>query len=277
MTESSLISSIDGPGTLFDSHCHFDFEVFGNDESRLKIWDQCRQQGVQHLLIPGVAPAQWQHAYRIAGNLPGVLMALGVHPWWIKKVFAGLEKKILSAEQLEHLISLSKEKPCVAIGECGLDAAIDININQQLPMFEQHLQLASELDLPLIIHVRKTHNETLALLKRYRPKAGGVIHGFTGSLELAQRYWALGFYLGIGGSITYSHAAKTRNTVKNMPLESLLLETDAPDMPLQGYQGRPNSPLRLNEVAKAMADLRNVPIESICRATTENSLRLFKI
>ncbi len=120
-------------------------------------------------------------------------------------------------------------------------------------------------------------NETLQLLARLKPAGGGVIHGFTGSLDLARQYWALGFYLGVGGSITYPRANKTRQALASMPLESLLLETDAPDMPLNGFQGTPNSPLKIVNIAQALAALRTETIEDIARQTTENAHQLFNL
>ncbi|MFT6388683.1 MAG: TatD DNase family protein, partial [Cellvibrionaceae bacterium] len=194
-------------------------------------------------------------------------------PWRLNS----LEGKVLDSAQLTQLEYYLSQEKCVAVGECGLDALIESGLDKQQAIFEQQIQIACKLELPLIIHVRKTHNETLKLLSHYRPKAGGVIHGFTGSVDLAQRYWSLGFYLGIGGSITYPRANKTRKTVKGMPLESLLLETDAPDMPLSGFQGEPNSPLRLPDIAHALAELRQDTFESICHVTTENSRQLFML
>jgi TatD DNase family protein len=252
--------------TLFDTHCHFDFDVF--DSERTIIWQQCLQQGIGHLLIPGVEPSQWLKAHELAVQYSGVFMAAGLHPWWLDS--AVLPDKNVWAERLS-------QEHCVAIGECGLDACIETPLAKQTPIFEQHLQMATECAMPIIIHVRKTHNETIRLLKRYRPSQGGVIHGFTGSIELAQEYWAMGFRLGIGGSITYQRANKTREAVKQMPLESLVLETDAPDMPLDGFQGQANSPLKVRNVAESLAGLRQESLEHIAEVTTHTAKQLFSL
>jgi TatD DNase family protein len=251
---------------LFDSHCHFDFPVF--DSSRKKQWSECNEQGVSQLLIPGVEPKQWSVARDISMTHQGIVMAAGLHPWWISSAELPL------VEEWQNALSYSS---CVAIGECGLDACIDVPMRQQVVIFERHLQLAMDYDMPLIIHVRQAHNELVRLLKRYRPAKAGVIHGFSGSLELAKTYWKMGFRLGIGGVITYPRAKKTRAVVAGMPLSSLLLETDAPDMPLQGFQGEENHPLRLLDVANTVATLRGEPLADIAAATTENTLRLFAI
>lgn len=257
-----------------DTHCHFDFSVF--DDSRDELWKLCRQNNIHHLLIPGVCPAQWSLNYGLTKTLAGIVCAAGVHPWWIN----ALEKEDccnegLSEELLQRLRCALIRENCVAVGECGLDKSIDADFAYQRRIFEQHIRIACELSLPLIIHIRKTHSETLQLLSKHKPSSGGVIHGFTGSLELAQQYWRLGFYLGVGGSITYPRANKTRKAIAQMPLESLLLETDAPDMPLNGFQGMPNSPLKVLDVARSLSELKGNDIEQIIEVTTGNASTLF--
>jgi TatD DNase family protein len=165
----------------------------------------------------------------------------------------------------------------VAIGECGLDAAITTSLAIQLPVFEAQLCLATELGLPIIIHCRRSHNELTSLLKRNKLPPGGVIHAFSGSYEMAKQYWDMGFYLGIGGTITYERAHKTREAVKRMPLDALLLESDAPDMPLAGKQGQRNSPEHIPLIAQALAELRGESVQLIAEQTTRNAQTLFKI
>ncbi len=276
LTNNALIDNY-----LVDSHCHFDFEVF--DAERTELWELCRKQNIRHLLIPGVHPEQWSKAYAITQEQAGIVMAAGVHPWWVHQVRekcpsdASANAGGLCSEQQLLLQEYLQKPQCVAVGECGLDKKIDTPLELQTVFFEQQVKLAAELILPLIIHVRNTHNETIKILSHYRPSAGGVIHGFTGSLELAEQYWKLGFYLGVGGSITYARANKTRKTVASMSLDSLLLETDAPDMPLYGYQGRPNNPMHVINVADALVKLRNENIEKVAQATTANFKKLFQL
>ena len=260
---------------LFDSHCHFDFEVFNHD--REMLWHACNQSGVSYLIIPGVEPKQWATASDIASAHTDMYIGVGLHPWWVEKSLSpqNIENHLFKLKkELHENISLSR---CVAIGECGLDSSIETPMQLQQQVLDVHLQLAQEISLPLIIHCRKAHNELFAQLREYNLQAGGVIHAFSGSYELAARYWSMGFRLGIGGTITYERANKTREAVKQLPLESILLETDAPDMPLQGNQGQRNSPEHIVDVAQTLALLRNEPIEKIAAQTTQNSQTLFKI
>ncbi|TQV69909.1 TatD family deoxyribonuclease [Exilibacterium tricleocarpae] len=322
---------------FFDSHCHFDFEVF--ESTRDKLWRDCTAAGITRLLIPGVAPAQWPAMREIVVRYPGLLCAVGLHPWWIDKVAGigkfpetekghgienapgigkgpvterdpgiekgpgmgqgtGIEKdsrvkKAGDAEKVPAIDTASgagiadviacqiaaalAEGGGVAVGECGLDRHIETPLALQQIVFEVQVRLACEHRLPLVVHVRGTHQEVLAILRRHRPKRGGVIHGFSGSPELALQYWSLGFCIGVGGTITYARAAKTRRAVAQLPAAALLLETDAPDMPLHGFQGQPNTPLRLPLIARTLAQLRDQPLADIARLTTDNGCRLFDL
>jgi TatD DNase family protein len=259
----------------FDSHCHFDFAIFDND--RELIWRDCNSLGIAQLMIPGVAPEQWQIATNIAQQYKNIYVGCGLHPWWINKNIT--ENDVAQSletfrQALQQAISQQK---CIAIGECGLDAVIDAPIDLQQQVLDVHLQLAQQTGLPLIIHCRKAHNELIQQLKGYNLASGGVVHGFSGSYELAASYWNEGFRLGIGGTITYERANKTREAVKKLPLESLLLETDAPDMPLKSKQGERNSPTNIIAIAQILADLRGEPLAAIAAQTTLNSQSLFKI
>ena len=257
---------------FFDSHCHFDFAVF--DDDRDLIWRKCDALGITHLIIPGVAPEQWPLAASIARQHKNIYVGVGVHPWWITAQNDVAQYLENVRHQLQKNVS---QQNCLAIGECGLDAAIETPMPLQQQVLDIHLQLAQQISKPLIIHCRKAHNELLVQLKSYNLPAGGVIHGFSGSYELAASYWNMGFRLGIGGTITYERANKTRTAVKKLPLDAILLETDAPDMPLSGKQGERNSPTHIIEIAQTLADLRGEPLEKIAAQTTLNSRTLFKI
>ena len=204
-------------------------------------------------------------------------MAAGIHPWWVEKVqTTGLWQATL--EQLgERLTEGLGRYSCVAVGECGLDASANASMEKQKDILQVQLQVAREQHLPVILHVHRTHNELLQLLKQFKLPTGGVIHAFSGSEQMAQEYWKRGFYLGIGGTITYPRAAKTRRAVSHMPLESLLLESDAPDMPLCGQQGMRNSPENLSKIAQTLADLRGIPVQEVADATCRNTEKLFSL
>jgi len=253
---------------FIDSHCHFDDDAFAHD--RPEVWLACQSRGVKTLVIPGVEPQQWPHAVVLSQTYAGVYYALGVHPWWIEKLSAADHETW--QQRLRECVHSEK---CVAIGECGLDGTINTPIADQLPVFEAHLELAQSCHKPVIIHSVKAHNDVLALLKKYHLPAGGVVHAFSGSLEQALAYWQLGFFVGIGGTITYERALKTRRAVAAMPLEAILLETDAPFMPLSGHQGQRNRPDLLPDVAKTLAELRAQTLQKIAQQTTYNAQTLF--
>jgi len=254
---------------FFDSHCHLDFAAF--DEDREALWHACRQQGVQALLVPGVAPEQWPQAGQLCRDLSGVFYAAGVHPWWVGNLYS----QGFDSQQLQAQLTAELEQPaCRAVGECGLDALCETPMTLQQQVLKVHLEVAAACDKPVILHCVKAHNELLQALDASGVKRG-VVHAFTGSAELAHQYWRRGFYLGIGGTITYPRAQKTRAAVQRLPLEALLLETDAPDMPLAGRQGQPNSPCYLPEVAAVLAELREESLERVAAITTGNAQALF--
>lgn len=253
---------------FIDSHCHFDFPDF--DADRNTEWERARQVGVTALIVPGISTQQWSRAEKLSRQYGHIYHGVGIHPWWLSELHEQ-EAKDLPAMIEAHL----QESTCVAVGECGLDKVTGPSLEQQLSIFIAQLEVAKALSRPLIIHSVKAHNEVIAVLKKIKPQAGGVIHGFSGSVELAQRYWSLGFYLGIGGVITYERARKTRTMVQQLPLEALLLETDAPDMPLAGAQGQRNTPRKIPEVARQLAELRATTVEIIARQTTANAQQLF--
>lgn len=271
-------------GEYVDTHCHFDADDFADQQPQL--WQACCARGVKTLIIPGVEPAQWQTAAQLSQRYSGIYYAVGIHPWWIEKILPDSLLNNSSSQHSEMLIdddwrrdlhTQVSAKNCVAIGECGLDGTITTPMVQQQQLFELHLQLAQELTKPLIIHSVKAHNDVFALLKKYRPRAGGVIHAFSGSLQQAQAYWQLGFYLGVGGTITYERAKKTRHAVTELPLEAIVLETDAPYMPLSGRQGEPNRPDYLPDIAHTLAQLRGQSLHHIAQQTTHNAKHLFGI
>lgn len=265
---------------MIDSHCHFDFDVF--DHCRSALWQRCNDIGVNGLLIPGIEPQQWQKAAALCDEYKGFYYAAGLHPWWLDRE-ASIQPL---AQSLSNMIGKQLEdEKCVAIGECGLDKpqATDNGIlseaswQQQLDTFQAHIDIAKQYSYPIIIHSVKAHAEVLSALKATKLDAGGVIHAFTGSKEIAKQYWQLGFYLGIGGVITYERARKTRDAVKALPMEALLLETDAPSMPLSGHQGKDNSPENLPLIAKEFAKLKGITEQEVAEQSTQNFYDLFRL
>jgi TatD DNase family protein len=164
----------------------------------------------------------------------------------------------------------------IAIGEIGLDFYSGRHhANQQIAWLEAQFELAIDLELPVILHVRKAHEDVIRLLKRY-PGLKGVCHGFTGAPELAERYITLGFKLGIGGQVTFENAHRLHRTVRGLPLTAFLLETDAPWMPPSGYNGAMNTPLTLLIVAQVVARLKGLTLDEVALQTTLNAHEVFK-
>ena len=253
---------------LIDTHCHLDFPVF--DPDRAALLAECRQLGVSEYIIPAVGEENWGRVMALAAEHDGISYALGVHPWYV----GGQTPAVLT--RLRRLLA-ERPRGLVAVGECGLDLRSHVPQEGQLEMFEAQIKLAMEHELPLIVHSVRANDTVAKILRRLRPARGGVIHAFSGSLQQAEAFWQLGFRLGIGGVISFERANKTREAVRDMPLESLLLETDAPDMPLQGQQGAPNTPANLPKIAQLLAALRQQPLAHVASVLRESTLQAFQL
>ncbi|MGF1691368.1 TatD family hydrolase [Photobacterium kagoshimensis] len=262
---------------LIDSHCHFDFAPFTQDPAHFLTLAQ--QQGVKKLIVPAVGQRNWQQVTKLAAQFSDIYFALGLHPFFSAEHSddaLGLLDVALKEQQNNH--------QCVAIGECGLDFAVadkasDPQAQRQQQQFwlAAQLKLANKYQLPVILHCRKAFPELLKLLRQNPPKRGGVYHAFSGSYQQATQLLDLGIKIGVGGTITYSRAHKTRTTMTKLPLAALLLETDSPDMPVAGFQGQPNRPDRLRNVLQSLAALRTESEQEIARETSLTTAELFAI
>lgn len=258
---------------LIDSHCHFDFPPFADDPAHYLAL--AAQAGVGRLVVPAVGERNWAQVRQLAGCFPQIYYGLGLHPFFSAEHTPGAMARL--AAELGSEMSQPGTR-CVAVGECGLDFAIaDVDRAQQMSLLEEQLVLANQHGLPVILHCRKAYPELLQLLKRHCPEAGGVYHGFSGSLQQAMQLIELGIKIGVGGTITYRRANKTRHTIASLPLTALLLETDAPDMPVAGYQGQPNRPDRLVQVLAELAAIRGESEQEIAQVTNLTAAELFRI
>ncbi|PTP20805.1 deoxyribonuclease [Vibrio splendidus] len=259
---------------LFDTHCHADFEAFEQgytpDQSIDSYLKEAKQAQVEKILIPSIGQSNWSKLDKIAKSYPNVYYALGFHPYFLEQA---------NDEQFSDLRQLlsSKNSQCVAIGECGLDFFVDVEREKQERFFIQQMELAKAFELPLIIHERKSYNRLIELLKQHKFTFGGVIHGFSGSEQQALAWIKLGFYIGVGGTITYPRAQKTCTTIAKLPLECLVLETDAPDMPTYGNQGNVNHSKHLVTILNELFLLRKEPEQSVAAQIWQNSHRAFGI
>ncbi len=250
---------------FIDSHCHLDFAKIGVVEAALA---QASKNGVSHFVVPSVGHCNWQHVLSLSLDYAQIHAALGVHPYFIEQ---DNKLSLLSALATKH------REQIVAIGEIGLDGAIDTPLDSQLSTFTKQIELAKELALPVICHAHKAYDPLLKQLRHYQLACGGVIHGFSGSLVQAKEFIKLGFKLGVGGVITYERAKKTRKVFSDIGLDHLILETDAPDMPIYGKQGQPNAPENIPIIARALADVTQQPIEDVAKITTQNTKSLFNL
>lgn len=233
---------------FIDSHCHLDFTEF--DATRTKLIQQCQQLGIEKLIVPGITLAQSLSLCAFAKQHSAVRIGAGLHPYFLAEYHHSHLAKLTE-------FTVQHRQQLVAIGECGIDRSID-DIVLQTQIFEHHIDLANQLELPLIVHHRQSHDLIAQSFKRCKPKCGGVIHAFSGSLQQAQYYIKQGFKLGVGGVITYQRAQKTRSVVAYIAPEHLLLETDAPAMPLAGFQGQINTPLQLSLVFEQLCQLKQI-------------------
>lgn len=255
--------------TFYDTHCHFDFPPFAGDESASIAL--AAAAGVTKIIVPAVAAQYFQRVSDLAANYTALYAALGLHP------IAIAEHAISDLELLEQYLQ-KKASKLIAIGEIGLDLYMDSpQFDQQQLLLDAQLKLARRYDLPVILHSRRSHDILAGHLKRHSLPRTGVVHGFAGSLQQAERFMALGYRIGVGGTITYPRASKTRAVMAALPLSALLLETDAPDMPLNGWQGQPNRPERAALVYQTLCELRPEPADEIAAALKDNAEKLFNL
>ncbi|MEW9623468.1 TatD family hydrolase [Rhodanobacter geophilus] len=252
---------------LADSHAHLDDHAF--DADRTEVLQRARDAGIEQLVIPAVDAASWARIRELCSTHPRSLFpAYGLHPLYLHQHAPG---------DVDALLSWCGANAAVAIGEIGLDFHLgELDPALQRDYFARQLAVARALDLPVIVHARQALEEVILTLRRH---AGvrGVVHSFSGSEEQARRLWQLGFLIGIGGPVTYERAQRLRRIVAHMPLEFLLLESDAPDQPDAGHRGQRNEPARVAEVLRCVAALRGKPEHAVAAATAANTRRLFRL
>jgi TatD DNase family protein len=250
---------------LTDSHAHLDDSSF--DPDRAEVLRRAHEAGVRHIVVPAIHRDSWADIERLCARHPEALPAYGLHPIYLER------------HRPEHVAELTRwlaDHPAVAVGEIGLDYFLeDLDRERQRQYFEEQLRVARELDLPVIVHARRAVDEVTSTLRRIG-KLRGVVHSFAGSEQQAEQLWRLGFHLGIGGPVTYERAQRLRRIVAHMPIEHLLLETDAPDQPGADHRGQRNEPAHIREVLRVVAELRGESEESVAAATTANAARLFR-
>ena len=255
-----------GKPALVDSHVHIDDCSF--DPDRPQVLARSAEAGVRTMVVPGIDAESWPRIARLCGQYAGLHPAYGLHPLFLPNH---------RSEHLDCLREWLDREDTVALGEIGLDFYVrDLDRCRQHTLFEAQLALAHERGLPVIVHARRAVEEVVLALRQF-PGLRGVVHSFAGSEQQAKRLYDMGFFLGMGGPVTYPRARRLRHLVAHMPIEHLLLETDAPDQPNAGHQGVRNEPLRMLDTLHAIAELRGESPDAVAAATTTNACRLFGI
>lgn len=250
---------------IFDTHAHYDDEKF--DEDRESLLESLPSKGVVNIINCGCDLQSSLKSIEFTEKYDYFYCAVGIHPSNITDV---------SYEELDKIKELYRRDKCVAVGEIGLEYHYDfVPKDLQLDIFEKQLRLANELDLPVIVHDREAHEDTMNLLKKYKPK--GVVHCFSGSVEMAKEVLKLGMYIGLGGAVTFKNARKPLEIAEYLPSDRLLLETDCPYMSPVPFRGQRNSSDLIAFSAKKIAEVRNTDTQQLINIAAENAHRLFKI
>jgi TatD DNase family protein len=256
--------------TLVDTHAHLDADEF--DADRDEVIARAHDAGVTTIITVGTGVDSGKRSIGLAEQYPGILVAIGIHPH---------AASTATEADIDGIARLAEHEKVVAIGEIGLDFYRDYSPrDSQLQVLQWQLDLAARLDLPVAIHCRQAHGEMLAILHDWTARhperpAPGVIHCFMGDIETARRYLEMGFYLSLGGYITYPVNRNAHDVMRFIPAERLMVETDCPLLTPQRYRGQRNEPSYVRYTAEELSVIRGIPLETLARETTENASRLF--
>jgi len=251
---------------LIDTHAHLDFESLSADID--KVLEDCQNAGIEKIIVPGVKLEDMPKVLELAEKYPHLYAAAAVHP---------SETKDWQEEFYFLLQDFAQHDKVVAIGETGLDYYWDKTFSEtQKHVFRRHLEMAEELGIPVIVHDRDAHADTLKILKEY-PQVRGVMHCFSGSPEFALECVELGYYIALGGPVTFKNAKKPKEVAAKVPLEKLLLETDSPFLTPHPFRGKTNSPDKIVLVAQTIAEIREMDVAELAEATSRNAEELFGI
>lgn len=252
---------------LFDSHAHLDDEKF--DEDRAEVIRRAEESGVSRILNIGADMPSSARSVRLAEEYAMIWAAVGVHPHEAENILPG------DYDRLAEWTRLPKVK---AVGEIGLDYYYDLSPRDvQKDVFIRQLDVARQTHMPVVIHNRDAHGDTMQILQREGKGLTGVVHCFSGSLEMAQELVKLGWYIGVDGPVTFKNAAKLPQIVQWVPLERLLVETDSPYLTPVPLRGKRNEPAYVRHVAERVAALRGVTLATLADATSKNACALFGI
>lgn len=249
---------------LVDTHCHIDLPVFETD--RTDVLKSCQRAGISRIVVPGIMAKTWDHLQQVCNTSPALYPSFGLHPFYLAQH--------VSAD-IDALAKQIEQHHPIAVGEIGLDYVVKgLDHKRQQSLFDDQLAIAANASLPVLLHVRKSHDAVLSSLRKI-PVKGGICHAFNGSLQQADRYIELGFKLGFGGMLTYERSNKLQRLAKQLPIEAIVLETDAPDMTVASHHGQRNSPEYLPECLQALANARAENADTVAAQTTTNAEEIF--
>lgn len=253
---------------IFDTHAHYDDERF--EEDRDIVLKELPQKGISYILNAAASLESLDTTIALAEKYDFVYAALGIHPHDVDKMDEGV---------LDKIRKLSNNSKVVAIGEIGLDYYYDNSPRDtQRYWFEQQIELAKELNLPIIIHDRDAHEDTINIIKKTKVKqVGGVFHCFTGSAQMAMDMIQQNLYIAIGGAVTFKNARKTIEVVKAVPLENLLVETDCPYLSPEPYRGKRNNSSYLVHVVQKIAEIKGISESEVAETTLINAKKVFRL
>ncbi|MGQ9584768.1 MAG: TatD family hydrolase [Anaerolineae bacterium] len=253
---------------LTDTHAHLDAPAFSRDLEG--VLARAQEAGVRAIVLPGLNLESSRQVIALAHRYPGLYAAVGLHPH---------ETRTLTARGLTELESLAGDPSVVAVGEIGLDFYRNLSPREtQVWAFGELLALARRVEKPVIVHDREAHEEVLIALREHAQEPGfrgGVLHAFSGGLDMALQVMEWGYHVGVGGPVTYPKARRTREVAAGIPPSRLLLETDCPYLPPEPYRGRRNEPAYVALVAEAVAGVRAIAQEIVAEVTTGNACCLF--
>ena len=250
---------------IFDTHAHYDDERFGED--RDELLSSLFEGSVSHIVNCGCDLKSSLTTIALAEKYENLYAAVGVHAH---------EAETCTDDDLAKIAELYSHNKVVAVGEIGLDYFYDFSPRErQIEVFRKQIELANKLDLPVIIHDREAHEDTLNILKELRPK--GVVHCFSGSVEMAKEIIKLGLYIGLGGAVTFKNAKKPIEVAEYVPLDRLLLETDAPYMTPVPFRGKRCDSAHITYTAEKIAEVKGLDVQELIDVCNENSKKLFNI
>ncbi len=249
---------------IFDTHAHYDDKAFDSD--RDELLENLFSDSVAYVVNQGTDLELSEYGIRLAERYENMYCAVGIHPENITET---------SLDDIQKIKRMASHSKVVAIGEIGLDYYWDIPREPQKLIFEKQLELANELDMPVNVHDREAHGDTLELIRKYKPK--GILHCFSGSVEMAEEVVKLGMYIGMGGVVTFKNSRKAVEVVKVIPLERLVLETDCPYLAPVPFRGKRNDSSMIQYVAEKIAEIKNISAEEVLEETLHNAKRVYSI